>query len=72
MQTYFLTTVINIILLIRIFLFVQKSNDNSNMTVTNTPIKEPENVDPNKYTTRAVILKKKWKNATQGLRKDLF
>ena len=42
------------------------------MTVTNTPIKEPENVDPNKYTTRAVILKKKWKNATQGLRKDLF
>ena len=31
-----------------IFLTVQKSNDNSNMTVTNTPIKEPENVDPNK------------------------
>ena len=42
------------------------------MTVTKTPINDPEKVVPNKYTSKAEIRKKKWKNATHGLFKLLF
>ena len=60
------------IILPETFFTVQKSKERRRTTVTKTPINEPEKAVPNKYMTKAEILKKKWKNATQGRRKVLF